>query len=155
MKVLWLIWRKMKWMLWVLMAPELLLAFALDKLYSARRSVREMKDLVELDSREWILTYAFFANMGGFVIEFPDDATGVVPVAISQRVTEFCEEATYRYRRMGSVVWRPHPVHCVIATKVGFDTDDLDSKNLFRLCGNVWVLNARQIFLAWRSGIIS
>jgi hypothetical protein len=154
-KALWLTWRKVKWMLWALMAPELLLAFALDKLYSARRSVREMKDLAESDSREWTLTHAFFANMGGFVIEFPDDATGVAPAAISQDVTEFCEEQTRRFRRMGSVVWRPHRLHCETATKVGFVTDDYDNINLLRLCGNVWVLNARQIFLARRSGIIS
>ncbi|OIW23540.1 hypothetical protein CONLIGDRAFT_693431 [Coniochaeta ligniaria NRRL 30616] len=73
-KTLWLIWRKVKWMLWALMVPELILALAFGRFLSARRSVRQMKQFAQEDGMEWTLTHAFFADMGGFVRPYTDDA---------------------------------------------------------------------------------
>jgi predicted membrane channel-forming protein YqfA (hemolysin III family) len=50
-------------------APDIILALALGQWVSARRSVRAFhSDAIP----QWILRYAFFADMGGFVLKSPD-----------------------------------------------------------------------------------
>jgi hypothetical protein len=64
--------RKMKGMLATLLAPELLLAIAISDHSSA---VVHASAAIQrgLDGIEWSLTHAFYANMGGFVIQFTED----------------------------------------------------------------------------------
>jgi hypothetical protein len=57
-------------MIGTIIAPELLLGKALGDLMSARESRDQMKTYAEKDKVEWSLTHAFYANMGGFVIQF-------------------------------------------------------------------------------------
>lgn len=156
-KELWLTWRKVKWMLWALLAPELLLAKALDRYLSARGSVRAMKDLAEEDGTQWTLTHAFFADMGGFMVVFPDvAASGTLAMSkVPAVLAEPQEKQVQRYRRMGPFRWRPHATHCELAAQVNVgDTED-DLLGLLRLCGNIWVLDARQMESVRRYGIIS
>jgi len=53
------------------MGPEYLLGFALGEWQSARASVAHMKKIREDD--KWTLKHAFFADMGGFVLQTRDN----------------------------------------------------------------------------------
>lgn len=58
-------------------APELVVALAARDWLWARASVREMRGL-GFEDRQWSMSHAFFANMGGFVLYFkiPDQEEG-------------------------------------------------------------------------------
>ena len=56
-----------------LIMPELLVGLAFQDMMIAWRSHRMMKDFASADGVEWTMTHAFYANMGGFVlnVRFP------------------------------------------------------------------------------------
>ncbi|KAL8713360.1 MAG: hypothetical protein Q9220_002559 [cf. Caloplaca sp. 1 TL-2023] len=57
------------------MAPEFVLAFATGQKVDARRSVELFKDLdLPAHAPKWTIRHAFYANMGGFVLQ-PRDST--------------------------------------------------------------------------------
>lgn len=66
--------RKAKWMLWAIVAPELVLAVAIGQYASARRSVARFR---KLGHSSWTLRHAFFADMGGILLK-PRDSTAFV-----------------------------------------------------------------------------
>lgn len=49
--------------------PEFLLGKALQDVIMAKKSEKEMKEFAEIDGVPWTAAHAFFANMGGFVME--------------------------------------------------------------------------------------
>jgi hypothetical protein len=49
--------------------PEILLGKALQDVIMAKRSEEEMKEFADTDDVPWTAGHAFFANMGGFIIE--------------------------------------------------------------------------------------
>jgi hypothetical protein len=55
-------------MLTTLILPELLVGLAFQDMMIARKSCRAMKDFASADGVEWTMTHAFYANMGGFVL---------------------------------------------------------------------------------------
>ncbi|KAL8662253.1 MAG: hypothetical protein Q9202_004858 [Teloschistes flavicans] len=62
--------RKMRWMLQAIMAPEFVLAFATGQKVEARRSVELFKDLDRpAQCPKWTIRHGFYANMGGFVLQ--------------------------------------------------------------------------------------
>ncbi|KAL8636860.1 MAG: hypothetical protein Q9228_005800 [Teloschistes exilis] len=62
--------RKMRWMVQAIMAPEFVLAFATGQKVEARRSVELFKDLdLPAHCPKWTIRHAFYANMGGFVLQ--------------------------------------------------------------------------------------
>lgn len=61
-----LFWRKIKWVVWALLAPELLMLFASGQWASAKRSVVDMK---ALGYEDWSMIHAFYADSGGFVFQ--------------------------------------------------------------------------------------
>ena len=69
----WLFWRKKLklagLMVVMVIAPELVVALAARDWLWARASLREMRELGYHD-RGWSMSHAFFANMGGFVLNF-------------------------------------------------------------------------------------
>jgi hypothetical protein len=65
-----IVWRKLRWMFLALMGPEFLLCFAIGQLASARRSVAAFH---ASGYTQWTLHHAFFADMGGFVLQ-PHDS---------------------------------------------------------------------------------
>lgn len=140
-----------------LLAMEVLLAFALDRYVSARGSVRASKDLAEEDGTQWTLTHAFFADMGGFVVEFPDvAASGTLDMSkLPAGFAEPQEKRAHRYRRMGPFRWKPHATHRELAAQLNVGDSDNDILGLLRLYGNIWVLDARQMESVRRLGIIS
>lgn len=154
-KTLWLVLRKVKWMLWALLAPEILLGDALAKYASARQAVKKMRDLAKADDVEWTLTHAFFADMGGFVVKFLDEPSDGTPAVVPEPVAEFQERMADDFRNIGLVEWTPHRVHCDMAAEIGFDTGGDGNPHLVCLAGNIWVLNATQLTMAREYGIIS
>ena len=68
-------------MLLTLMMPEILIGLALSQFVAARYGQNTMQDFACEDGVEWTLEHSHFADMGGFVIWFPDqsgdrDSTG-------------------------------------------------------------------------------
>jgi hypothetical protein len=59
-------WTNTKWMLIALISPEAFVGKAFQDLMMARRSVREMAELAEIDGVPWTVVHAQYANMGGF-----------------------------------------------------------------------------------------
>lgn len=64
---------KVKWMVFALLAPEVLLGAAVTDLLSAKTSEDDMRDFAIHDGVEWTSTHGFLANIGGFVVRFDDD----------------------------------------------------------------------------------
>lgn len=60
---------KLSWLAFTIFFPEMLLAFAQKQWLAARQSVAGMASL----GHSWSLRHAFFANMGGFTLEPPDN----------------------------------------------------------------------------------
>lgn len=61
--------RKLRWATLAVAAPELLTLFSVMQWNAANVSVREMKDLGDMD---WSVVHAFHANAGGFILHTPD-----------------------------------------------------------------------------------
>lgn len=81
--------RKVKWMLWAIVGPEIVLAVAIGQYASARRSVRRFKNLGL--RQEWTLRHGFFADMGGIMLE-PRDST---PFLVNSRQIEYLVQKGY------------------------------------------------------------
>jgi hypothetical protein len=60
---------KLQWMLFALVFPEVITAIGAEQWASALQCV---EDLARLGYRQWTIRHAFFANMGGFMLESPD-----------------------------------------------------------------------------------
>lgn len=61
-----LFFRRMRWLVLALLAPELLMLFASGQWASAKRSVTDMK---ALGHQNWSMIHAFYADSGGFVFQ--------------------------------------------------------------------------------------
>lgn len=59
---------KLRWMLFTLFWPEVTVGTAFDQWESARQSV---KDFYQASYPQWTMRHAFFAEMGGFVLQSP------------------------------------------------------------------------------------
>lgn len=67
-----LMWRKMGWLCLGLLAPEMVAYSAWDQY---RRSKRHAKATSTIDAtREWGMVHAFYAAMGGFVVDLDEEA---------------------------------------------------------------------------------
>jgi hypothetical protein len=73
--------RKAKWMLLTLLAPEILIGLALSQFVAARHGRDTMQEFASEDGVEWTLEHSHFADMGGFVIRFPDGSGAPDPTA--------------------------------------------------------------------------
>ncbi|KAI1123582.1 hypothetical protein F5Y10DRAFT_285921 [Nemania abortiva] len=63
--------RKAKWMLWGIFMPEVVLSVAIGQYASAQRSVQRFRDL---GHPGWTLRHAFFADMGGLLVQPNNDS---------------------------------------------------------------------------------
>ncbi|KFY27785.1 hypothetical protein V493_03307 [Pseudogymnoascus sp. VKM F-4281 (FW-2241)] len=70
------IWYKGKWMLVAVIAPEVILFYALERLVSARKQHPRIKKLADADQVPWTLTHTTFTIMGGFVVRGGSDRVG-------------------------------------------------------------------------------
>ncbi|KAF2664974.1 hypothetical protein BT63DRAFT_443287 [Microthyrium microscopicum] len=70
--IIFFIKRKAKWMILTLIAPEILIGLALSQFVAARYGRDMMQGFANEDGVEWTLEHSHFADMGGFVINFPD-----------------------------------------------------------------------------------
>ena len=60
---------KMKWMVFTIFFPEVVVAFAAEQWESACQSV---EDFVSSGYPQWTMRHAFFADMGGFLLQTPE-----------------------------------------------------------------------------------
>lgn len=70
MRKLFLLWRKVFWMLITLFVPELILAKAMINVNSCRVNSPVLQTLADEDSVPWSKTHTFLADMGGFALRF-------------------------------------------------------------------------------------
>jgi hypothetical protein len=56
-------------MLVTLIVPEFLVGRAIQDFMMARKSCRQMREFAEPDGVKWTLIHAYYANMGGFILE--------------------------------------------------------------------------------------
>ena len=61
--------RNAKWMLWTIIAPGFVVGMASYDLFLAWIFCRKLQKFALEDGIPWTLTHAYFANMGGFVIQ--------------------------------------------------------------------------------------
>ena len=66
-------YKKAKWMLITVAAPELILGKALADRLSAEAQLRQISAKADSDGVCWTLTHSYFANMGGFRVHFAAD----------------------------------------------------------------------------------
>jgi hypothetical protein len=66
---------KIKWILVTLIVPEFLVGRAIQDWMMAKKSRRQMRKFTRQDGVKWTWTHAYYANMGGFVLEV--DTTSV------------------------------------------------------------------------------
>ena len=71
--------RRFRWMLLMIFAPELVMLYAAGQWTSARRSIT---DMASLGYRGWTLTHGFYADSGGFLL-YSDDCVAF-PVTAKQ-----------------------------------------------------------------------
>jgi hypothetical protein len=62
----------MYWMAFTLIFPEVTSAVAIEQYESASQSVKDFALLQHPSHPEWTMRHAFFADMGGFVLQSPD-----------------------------------------------------------------------------------
>jgi hypothetical protein len=85
---------KVIWMFGAILAPELLLFFAVSRLMCTREQHAELKKYADGDGVPWTLAHTTFANMGGFVIRGSSDRvakdhSSEIPVTqIQPRITD-------------------------------------------------------------------
>ncbi|KAK3314438.1 hypothetical protein B0H66DRAFT_313243 [Apodospora peruviana] len=174
-KTVWLAKRKLKWTLYSSLMPELTIAFGVDRFLSARKSVGETRTMAVDDGTEWTLTHALFADMDGFLIKFPDEpveesGSGHGGGLLSEKALELQRHYERQFERMGSTGWQAHRTNCealepsyiesTATSRSGTNSSNRADVIEFEgfaqpLCGNFWVLNARQIAIARRHGIIA
>lgn len=65
-------WRKARWLLLGILAPEVPMLMACGQWSSAKRSVQKMRDLGFGEDR-WTMTHAFFADSGGMRLRVPGE----------------------------------------------------------------------------------
>ncbi|GKZ36548.1 hypothetical protein AbraIFM66950_007701 [Aspergillus brasiliensis] len=63
------LWRKLRWGTFAILAPDMLVGFSAMQFESAQESVRAMH---RLGYKEWTIKHAFYANSGGFVLHSTD-----------------------------------------------------------------------------------
>ncbi|KIW27892.1 uncharacterized protein PV07_07590 [Cladophialophora immunda] len=80
--------RKVKWMFWAIVGPELVLSVAIGQYASAQRSVKRFR---HLGHPQWTLRNAFFADMGGILLQ-PKDST---PFSVNSRQLAYLVQNKY------------------------------------------------------------
>ena len=80
--------RRSRWMMFAILAPELVMLFACGQWTSAKRSVADMQNS---GHQSWTLTHAFYADSGGFVL-YSDDW---VPFPITAKQLHYLVEYHY------------------------------------------------------------
>ena len=60
----------LKWMLYTVIAPELIFGIAVGEYHNARIVTKRLKNYARQDGVPWTTTHSYFANMGGYSIEY-------------------------------------------------------------------------------------
>ena len=80
-----------------LMAPEILIGLALSQFVAAKHGQDIMQGFACEDGVEWTREHSHFADMGGFVISFPDDSAARGSTGDTKSDTATAEEDELHY----------------------------------------------------------
>lgn len=99
---------KLKWMALTLILPEFLLGRAYQEWLMAYRSRKEMQQLNSAGGFEWTLAHAFYANMGGFMLECKkrdqEDGSAAVVDESAENAKELAKNVDIYYLNAGAIV---------------------------------------------------
>ncbi|KAI9782805.1 MAG: hypothetical protein M1839_004556 [Geoglossum umbratile] len=137
---------KLKWMFITLLAPEFLLGKAVVERLSAKCSYEKIRHWAEIDGVDWSVAHSYLANMGGFVIQFEENTA----LAEGTNDTESGPESGRNYKLAEKAILD-------LTTKASAQSRNTPQicRNISRLRGNTWVLDAPQLLLARELGIIA
>lgn len=142
--------RKIFWMMVTLLAPEILLGAALADRVSAYRSEKKMQPWQDDDS-QWTLTHGFFANMGGFVIDFADATiqNQAIPTPQQQEILSPIPSSDTERAQMADTTTDHKPYAIVLENEQAGNTlSELDQIPQTKMnIGNKLVQNRREIAL--------
>ncbi|MCJ1464557.1 hypothetical protein MMC07_003170 [Pseudocyphellaria aurata] len=127
---------KVKWMIISILVPELLVGKALNELVGAIwvTCSDQLAQLAEDDGTEWGLAHTYFANIGGFILDFS--------VVLDEQSPELRSKTASALDRL--------------AEQAGLDKppNNYEKTNLLRMKYKKWALTTDQIYLARRKGLI-
>ena len=132
---------KLKWMLLNIMMPEFIMGMALNQLLSATNSARDGTNLASQENAEWSTLHSYYANMGGFVLDFEDIAHP--PETIAE--TPSSQQGPARVTWDNVQHWIQEMPEISKSTGI----------NRSRMVHTAWALNAQQLFNSRRAGLIA
>ncbi len=176
---LYLLRRKLRWMLITFVAPEVRLALAATNLITAVRNNRVLAKLALDDGVPWSMVHTSVADMGGIALRFPpveggdgeEAAAGFNEATVSDdwadsRINSILDRWRARHlarRKYGDLPWKPHAPHASLVKqalrdldKRGYDVlgDKRAASGLLAFQGDTWVVDARQLAVAREHGLI-
>ena len=98
--------RKAKWMLIAFIGPEFVFGHALAEFTAAWKSRQYMKDLATANDCKWTLTHGFYANQGGFVLDYRGAENTMETTREDSKRKEFVDKAVDRIssRRTDTII---------------------------------------------------
>ena len=149
-------WRKIKYFVLALIAPEIQISSLLAYWAMIREAEPELVAMAEKWRVPWSRTHGFFLAMGGMAIRFDEDYCYInnnntddnsTRWAISQM--QHMEEEIRKLEKYGRVIWRPHNRSRAAILALN-QPPKLD---IIRLQGNIWFLDNFQFAAAARAGL--
>jgi len=152
-------WRKIKYFVLVLIAPEMQISGLLAYWAMIREAEPELVAMAKKWAVPWSRTHGFFLAMGGMAIRFDENYCSIINNnnnntddnstrwAISQM--QHMEEETMKLEKYGRVNWRPHNRSraAILALNKPLKVD------IIRLQGNIWFLDNIQFAAAAKAGL--
>jgi hypothetical protein len=115
-KHVFLLQRKINWMVIMLMFPEYLLAIGTASLFAARENYKALQELADSDGVPWSRTHTIQADIGGIALRFSDNSSeqGSLHGSILHGSIHGPGKTSTRSQRHGSI---PGPMHTDSASK--------------------------------------
>lgn len=155
--------RKAVWMLVTILAPEYILGTALTTRWCAVRMTQLISNFLDdkhEDEVHWTVAHSYYANMGGCVIKFDQDAADDVLIQshndIAVWMKAFITNCEVGYPRLGAFDWNVHAGHYRLVRR-WLESKGLDHEDAYCArapIGDTWTMSASQLLKAREIGII-
>ncbi|KAF1981853.1 hypothetical protein K402DRAFT_218482 [Aulographum hederae CBS 113979] len=163
-KSLYLFTRKLLWVLLAIMFPEIVFGKAVNDYFAAKTHLAHFKEKAKKDGVEWSLVHSYYADMGGFIIDFTscsDLDTQFDPMHDENSSwshmnfwsCEFSVRGLEKY--IGKIQWEADPVHWEQLVTFQTAETEIFEKAQCQMLGTLWILDANQIKVARRRRIIT
>ncbi|KAK5991481.1 hypothetical protein PT974_09764 [Cladobotryum mycophilum] len=165
----------------MLFAPEFLIFFIAKKLFGTRYNSEKLKKQAYSDGVPWSLTHTMLVDMGGIAICFPGSRRSSREETLEETKSRpFIKDPNSPHFRTAlpafikdyvkvqkrwfggcTIPWEPYEAHFENATKtlraLKNEKEELltwEVENIATLSGSVWILDAKQLLIARKYGII-